>query len=78
MRFDKSLVDTVIDRFGENIMIIPDGADRFSVSTEVSISPQFYGWVAGFGELAEIVAPESVRKGMESHLTKALLRYKKD
>ena len=75
MRFHKSLVDTVIDRFGENVMLHPDSDDHFTVSTEVSISPQFYGWLAGFGGYAELLAPPDEREKMAQHLHSAVALY---
>ena len=75
MRFQKFLVDAVIDRFGEDVMISPDGKDAFTVSTEVAISPQFYGWLAGFGKNVEILAPESVREGMAEHIQQIMALY---
>ena len=75
MRFQKFLVDAVIDRFGEDLILIPDGENAFTVSTEVAISPQFYGWLAGFGKNAEILAPQHVREGMEQHIREMLALY---
>ena len=76
MRFDERLADTVVDRFGEDVMMHPDGKGCFSVTAEVAVSPQFYGWLAGFGSMAELVAPQSVRTGMKEHLEKAAALYK--
>ena len=75
MRFQKFLVDAVIDRFGEDVMLSADGEDAFTVSTEVAVSPQFYGWLAGFGKSAEILAPESVRHGMAEHIREMMALY---
>lgn len=75
MRFQKFLVDAVIDRFGEDLILIPDGENAFTISTEVAISPQFYGWLAGFGKNAEILAPQHVREGMEQHIRETLALY---
>ena len=75
MRFQKFLVDSVIDRFGEDVMLSADGEDAFIVSTEVAVSPQFYGWLAGFGKSAEILAPESVRQGMAEHIRDMMALY---
>ena len=75
MRFQKFLVDAVIDRFGEDVMLSADGEDAFIVSTEVAVSPQFYGWLAGFGKSAEILAPESVRQGMAEHIRDMMALY---
>lgn len=75
IKFHKRLIDTVIDRFGEQVSLIPEDAEHFSVKAEVSVSPQFYGWLAGFGEDAELVFPISEREKMKEHLKKSLARY---
>ena len=62
LRFANHLVGAVIDRFGKEIMVMPDGEDCFTVSVSVVISPQFYAWLFGFGTEVEVVSPESVRK----------------
>ena len=62
--FARHLVGAVIDRFGKEVPIIPDGEEHFTVSVEVAVSPQFYAWVFGFGTEAEILAPEGVRREM--------------
>lgn len=77
MRCDKSLVNTIIDRFGTDILIIPSGSEQFTIEIEVAVSPQFYGWVAGFGKYAEIVAPPNVRQGMAEHLRESISVYDK-
>ena len=75
MRFMKYLADAVIDRFGEEVMLIPDGEDAFTVTTEVAVSPQFYGWLSGFGSSAEILAPQDVREEMAKHTRSILNLY---
>ena len=56
-------------------MLFPDGEDAFTISTEVAVSPQFYGWLAGFGKSAEILAPKSVREGMAEHIRQIMALY---
>jgi len=60
MRFHKSLTGVVIDRFGQDTMLIPDGKDHFVFSAEIAVSPTFLGWLAGFGNRAKILSPQSV------------------
>lgn len=62
MRFANHLVGAVVDRFGKDVVVVPDGDAHFTVSVEVVPSPQFYGWVFGFGTEAEILAPAAVRR----------------
>lgn len=63
MRFENSLAGVVIDRFGKNIMLIPDGEDHFICTEEIMVSPVFYAWFASFGTRAKLLSPESVVQG---------------
>lgn len=62
LRFSNQLVGAVIDRFGKEIMLIPDGDEHFTVSVDVAVSPQFYAWLFGFGTAVEILSPQSARR----------------
>ena len=75
MRFDRALIDTVLDRFGMDSILVPDGEEHFTINTEIAVSPQFYGWVAGFGTGAEVLAPPHIRQGMAEHLRAAAKLY---
>ena len=61
MRFHKELCNVVIDRFGRDTMLIPDGEDHFNFTVKVAVSPMFLSWIIGFGEKATILYPESVK-----------------
>ena len=43
----------------------------FSVQTEVSASPTFFGWVFGFNGKVQILAPESVKEQYRQMIAKA-------
>ena len=60
MRFHRSLITVVIDRFGKDIMLIPDGDEHFNFTVDVAVSPMFLSWIIGFGNKAKILYPESV------------------
>ena len=60
MRFAKDLVNAVFDRFGRDVMLIPDGEDHFNFTVPVAVSPMFLSWVIGFGKKAKILYPQSV------------------
>ena len=64
LRFSNHLVGAVIDRFGKDVMVIPDGEDHFTVSLSIAVSPQFYGWLFGFGRDVEVLSPDNVRRGV--------------
>ena len=60
LRFHKSLTNVVMDRFGRDTMLIPDGEDHFVFTVNVDVSPMFLSWVIGFGSKARILYPRSV------------------
>ena len=60
LRFHRDLSNAVIDRFGQDTMLIPDGEDHFVFTVEVAVSPLFLSWVMGFGDKAQILYPQSV------------------
>ncbi len=62
MRFSGHLAGAVMDRFGKDVMLIPEGEDAFTVTVPVVASPQFFAWVFGFGTEAEILSPPAVRE----------------
>lgn len=60
LRFHRDLSNVVIDRFGKDTMLIPDGDDHFVFTVQVAVSPLFLSWVIGFGSKAQILYPQSV------------------
>ena len=74
---DKRLVGVVIDRFGTDIMLRPDldTPDRFVAHVLVSVSPQFFGWLAGIGPGLRIDKPERVRDAFKAHLDRIRDQY---
>jgi len=60
LRFRRKFVNAVIDRFGRDILLIPDGEDHFVFTAKVSVSPMFLSWIVGFGADAQILHPQSV------------------
>ncbi len=60
LRFHRSMINAVIDKFGRDTMLIPDGDDHFTFTVPVAVSPMFLSWVIGFGKMARILYPESV------------------
>lgn len=60
MRFHNSLVGVVLDRFGSDTLLIPDGPEHVVFTMDIAVSPLFLGWMAGFGDRAKILSPQSV------------------
>lgn len=75
MRFHKVLLNVVIDRFGRDTMLIPDGEDHFNFTVRVAVSPMFLSWVIGFGDKAQILYPQFVIEQCKELCRQATSRY---
>ncbi len=75
LRFHNSLVNVVLDRFGRETMLIPDGEEHFVFTVNVAVSPMFLSWVIGFGSKARILYPQSVIDACKSMCQDALAQY---
>ncbi len=75
LRFHRSLVNVVIDRFGRDIILVPDGDTHFVFTVNVAVSPMFLSWVIGFGSKAKILYPPSVAEACRALCTEALEQY---
>ena len=75
LRFENSLVNVVMDRFGKQTMLIPDGPEHFVFTVNVAVSPMFLSWVIGFGRKAKILYPQSVVEACQALCREALEQY---
>lgn len=60
IRFHNRYVGVVIDRFGRDVSLRPDGEEHFIARAQVAVSEQFYGWLTGLGRDVRLLSPESV------------------
>ena len=58
--FRNDLIGVVMDRFGKNVFISKADEESFFVTTKVDLSPQFFGWLFGFGDSVKIISPQFV------------------
>lgn len=77
LRMANDLINPVIDRFGKDIAIHPDGEEHFIIRVEVRAEQPlpFLGWLFQFGEKAEILAPEELRASYCDTLRKVLEQH---
>ncbi len=69
---ENGLAGVIIDRFGQDVMMIPAGKEHFRVRVTVSVSPQFFGWVTGIGKGMKIIAPEDMKQAYIEYLNTIL------
>lgn len=75
LRVDRALAGVVIDRFGQETMLVPDSETHFTASVSVAVSERFFGWVIGFGDKMVIQSPAWARDAMREHLRRAFSAY---
>ena len=75
MEFENRFVGVVLDRFGQDVMLIPRDEKHFSMQTHISVGTQFFGWLAGLGSGAVIVSPDNIRREYVAFLKKTLRNY---
>jgi predicted DNA-binding transcriptional regulator YafY len=77
LAFAKSLVNTVLDRFGKDTMLFPWDDDRFAIQVDVANNPVLLAWLFQFGDDAEILAPAELIESMRDMVKKQSKKYDK-
>lgn len=62
LRCDYNVTDSIINRFGEDIEIVPVDDEYFNITETVITGSTFYSWVFNYGGQIRIVSPESVKQ----------------
>lgn len=60
--FPENFVGVMIDRFGKGISLKKEKDSGYSTRVEVTVSGQFFGWLAGLGKEVSIVSPVKVKE----------------
>lgn len=70
--FPENMIGVVIDRFGKDVPLREMSDGSIWVRTRISVSGQFFGWMAGLGCHAKIMKPDSVKEAYRSWLERIL------
>lgn len=71
LRCKERLAGVILDRFGRDVMLVPcDGG--FTVTLEVVVSPQFWGWLAALGPDAKLLDPAWAAQEYRAYLQSIL------
>ena len=74
LRCANAMVGVMLDRFGQDVILVPDGPDHFTLTVEAVVSPQFFGWLFGLGEGVTLTAPDWAVEDYREQLRAALER----
>ena len=69
--------DTMVDRFGtgSEMRHCPQDKHPFVVTTKITISDLFYGWLCGFRKMAKVISPPDVVSDFQKLLNDIYGRY---
>lgn len=73
---NNELIGVMIDRFGKEIPIYPQGEEQFSIVVRVNVSQHFYGWLFALGEGVRIESPDRVVEQFKKHMQTICQKYK--
>ncbi len=77
LRCENHYMDAMIDRFGRDFIALPEADGKhFHFDMQISVSPQFFGWVCGFAGGVEIAAPANVQAQMKDFLENISRAYR--
>lgn len=74
LQAEKSLIDVLMDKFGEGLHLISYG-DCVQFETDVQISPNFFGWCLSFGKKLKIVSPNRLREQLHNYMQEIATEY---
>lgn len=77
IRFVPSLLDTMIDRFGndKNVHYGKEDDRHYTVSAQIGVSEPFFGWLLGLGNRAVLTSPPDVVQKFTDYLDKIREKY---
>ena len=75
LRCKEEMASVVLDRFGQEAMLIPGQDGTFTVTVTVVVSPQFWGWLFALGDGVELVAPQKAVEAYRTRLDEVRKKY---
>ena len=72
LKYENSLMNVVIDNFGEKVVVRPADCDHFIATVEVAANPPLYTWIFTFGGKIKILSPESIVNEFKTQLEETL------
>ena len=78
LRVANNLAGVIIDRFGKEVMMIPEDEEHFNVNVDVHVSKQFLGWIFSLVENVKILGPDEVVNQMKQEAQRLIQQYDTD
>jgi len=78
LRCRKRMAGIILDQFGTDTPLLPDGEEHFTARVPVVVSPPFFAWLSGFGADIRLIKPQSVAEEYTRYLHGILAGYGDD
>ena len=75
LRCRKRMAGIILDQFGTDTPLIPDGEEYFTARVPVVVSPPFFAWLSGFERDIRLTSPTHVAQEYVAYLTDILQGY---
>lgn len=72
LRCENRMAGVILDRFGQESLLVPDGEKHFTVTVNAVVSPQFYGWLFSLSGGVTLTAPAWAVEGYREQLRAVL------
>lgn len=75
IRFEKSLINAIFDRFGMEVDVIEDGEHHFILKTKAKLSDGLVSWILKWGHRAKVISPEDLVDKVNDEVRKMVANY---
>jgi len=75
IKFNNSLLNAAVDRFGEEAIMRPLDKENFKLNTEVNVGEGFISWILQFGSKVEVLYPEKLREEVKNRIEELKALY---
>ena len=75
LRCTNNLSSAVMERFGQDVIMVPDWNGTFTAAVKAFVGPRFYAWVFSYGGEMEIISPKHIAAEMGQMIRKVGTAY---
>ena len=72
---DKSLIDTIYDKFGDRVALHKKDENTVGFTADVQVSPTFIAWCCSFGKQLKVLSPEWVIEKTKHYIEELAKNY---
>ena len=71
---DNDMMNTIVDRFGDDVMTRKTDDQHFIADVEVFVSPTFFSWIFAYDGAITITSPQDVMNKYKKKVSETLKR----